>query len=66
MNTFKDQNLNIISLALKEREAEMLSPVATLSVAGVRRFNDARLEEGYRQTFSRNGRPREWMGIGRE
>ena len=52
MDTFKDKNLNIISLALKEREAEMLSPVATLSVAGVRRFHDARLEEGYRQTFS--------------
>ena len=52
MDTFKDQNLNVISLALKEREAEILSPVATLSVAGVRRFHDARLEEGYRQTFS--------------
>jgi dGTPase len=52
MDTFKDQNLNIIGLALKERETEILSPVATLSVAGVRRFHDARLEEGYRQTFS--------------
>lgn len=52
MDTFKDQNLNIISLALKERETEILSPVATLSVTGVRRFPDERLEEGYRQTFS--------------
>ena len=52
MDTFKDQNLNIISLALKERETEILSPVATLSDAGVRRFHAARLEEGYRQTFS--------------
>ena len=52
MDTFKDQNLNIISLALKERETEILSPVATLSDAGVRRFQDVRLEEGYRQTFS--------------
>ena len=52
MDTFKDQNLNIISLALKERETEILSPVATLSASGVRRFHDARLEEGYRQTFS--------------
>ena len=52
MDTFKDQNLNIISLALKEREAEILSPVATLSDTGVRRLHDARLEEGYRQTFS--------------
>jgi dGTPase len=52
MDTFKDQNLNIISLALNERETEILSPVATLSVTGVRRFHDARLEKGYRQTFS--------------
>ncbi len=52
MDAFKDKNLNIISLALKERETEILSPVATLSVAGVRRFHDVRLEEGYRQTFS--------------
>jgi len=52
MDTFKDQNINIISLALKERETEILSPVATLSHTGVRRFHDARLEEGYRQTFS--------------
>lgn len=52
MGTFKGQNLNIISLALKERETAILSPVATLSVAGVRRFHDANLEEGYRQMFS--------------
>lgn len=52
MDTFKDQNLNIISLALKERETEILSPMATLSDTGVRRLQDARLEEGYRQTFS--------------
>ena len=52
MDTFKDQNLNIISLALKERETEILSPLATLSDTGVRRLQDARLEEGYRQTFS--------------
>lgn len=52
MDTFKDQNLNVISLALKEREAEILSPVATLSNTGMRRVHDARLEEGYRQTFS--------------
>ena len=52
MDTFKDQNLNIISLALNERETEILSPVATLSVTGVRRFHDVRLEKGYRQTFS--------------
>jgi dGTPase len=52
MDTFKDQNLNIIRLALKQRETEILSPVATLSAAGVRRSHDARLEWGYRQTFS--------------
>jgi dGTPase len=52
MDTFKNQNLNIIGLSLKERETEILSPVATLSASGMRRFHDARLEEGYRQTFS--------------
>lgn len=52
MDTFKEQNLNLISLALKERETEILSPVATLSAAGMRRFREAVLEEGYRQTFS--------------
>jgi len=52
MDKFKDKNLNIISLALNERETEILSPMATLSDAGVRRFHDARLDEGYRQTFS--------------
>jgi len=52
MGTFKDRNLNSIGLALKAREAEILSPAATLSIAGVRRSHDARLEEGYRQTFS--------------
>ncbi len=52
MDTFKDQNLNMIRLALKQRETEILSPVATLSAAGLRRSHDARLEWGYRQTFS--------------
>jgi dGTPase len=52
MDTFKDQNLNNISLALNVRETEILSPVATLSDSGVRRFRDVRVEEGYRQTFS--------------
>jgi dGTPase len=52
MDTFKDQILNNISLALNARETEILSPVATLSDSGVRRFRDVRVEEGYRQTFS--------------
>ena len=37
MDKFKDQNLEIISVALKQRENEFLSPVATLSEPGVRR-----------------------------
>ena len=52
MDTFKVQNLNNISLALNARETEILSPVATLSDSGIRRFRDVRVEEGYRQTFS--------------
>ena len=52
MDIFKDQNLNIISMALKDRETKILSPVATVSDTGVRRLHDPRLEEGYRQTFS--------------
>ena len=52
MDTYKDQKHNIISLTLKKRETEILSPEATLSVTGVRRFHDVRLEEGYRQKFS--------------
>lgn len=51
-NEFNDQSLDVIRLAMKEREKEILSPIATLSAAGVRRFGDARLGKGYRQTFS--------------
>ena len=42
----------MISKALAQRENEILSPIATLSSTGVRRFPDERLAEGYRQTFS--------------
>jgi dGTPase len=52
MDAFKDRHLGMISKALKERETVSLSPVATLSVQGVRRHRDARLDEGYRQMFS--------------
>ncbi len=52
MDVFKDQNLDLISKALQEREKTILSPIATLSAHGVRRRHDIRLEEGYRQTFS--------------
>ena len=52
MDVFKDQNLGLISKALQERETESLSPIATLSAQGVRRRQEIRLEEGYRQMFS--------------
>ena len=52
MEKFKKQNLSRISNALAHRESEILSPLATLSSTGVRRSYDARLAEGYRQTFS--------------
>jgi len=42
----------MIQLALEQREREILSPIATQSAAGVRRFEDTRLEEDYRQPFS--------------
>jgi dGTPase len=42
----------MIQLALEQRERENLSPIATQSAAGVRRFEDTRLEEDYRQPFS--------------
>jgi dGTPase len=52
MDVFKDQNISMISKALKERESGSLSLVATLSAQGLRRHHEVRLEEGYRQTFS--------------
>ncbi len=42
----------MIQSALEQRESENLSPIATLSGAGVRRHHDTRLEEGYRLAFS--------------
>ncbi|MGD9278428.1 MAG: phosphohydrolase, partial [Desulfobacterales bacterium] len=52
MARFDEENLNALGVALKQRETEILSPIATLSVAGVRRFREVRLEEGYRLKFS--------------
>ncbi|MEA1945850.1 MAG: HD domain-containing protein [Thermodesulfobacteriota bacterium] len=52
MARFKDKTLDTLSVALKQRETEILSPIATLSVAGMRRFPEVRLEEGYRLIFS--------------
>ena len=51
-NEFKEQTLDAVQLALKEREKEILSPIATPSTDGVRRHSDVRLEKGYRQAFS--------------
>ena len=52
MVRFKDKNLEMIRVALRQRESEMLSPVATLSTEGVRRFHDVPSEQGFRQIFS--------------
>jgi len=52
MAGFKEKNLDLLRLALRQRETEMLSPIATLSSAGVRRVHEVRLEQGYRQIFS--------------
>ena len=52
MDKFNDESLDMIGLALKQRESEILSPIATLSAAGVRRFHNDRFEEGYRLAFS--------------
>ena len=45
-----DMTLN--RTALNRREAEMLSPIAALSIYGVRRLHEEHLESGYRQAFS--------------
>ena len=47
-----DDMFTLITDALDQREQERLSPVATLSVAGIRRRPEPKLEDGYRQTFS--------------
>ena len=52
MVKFKDERLDMIRLALKQRETKILSPIATFSAEGVRRFHGELLEEGYRQSFS--------------
>jgi dGTPase len=52
MGIYKNDRLAMIQLALEQRERETLSPIATQSAAGVRRFEDTRLEEDYRQPFS--------------
>jgi len=52
MGIYKNDRLAMIQLALEQRERETLSPIATQSAAGVRRFEDTRLEDDYRQPFS--------------
>ncbi len=52
MGIYKNDRLAMIQLALEQRERETLSPIATQSAVGVRRFEDTRLEEDYRQPFS--------------
>jgi len=52
MEQYNNDPLDMIRLALKQRESEILSPIATLSAAGVRRCRDVDLERGYRQAFS--------------
>ena len=52
MGIYKNDRFVMIQLALEQRERETLSPIATQSAAGVRRFEDTRLEEDYRQPFS--------------
>ena len=52
MGIYKNDRLAMIQSALEQRERETLSPIATQSAAGVRRFEDTRFEEDYRQPFS--------------
>jgi dGTPase len=52
MEKSENDCLEMINRALEQREREFLSAVATQSAAGRRRFHDASLDEGYRQSFS--------------
>lgn len=52
MTKFDSRMLEKIRTVLAEREARILSPMATPSTAGVRRRPEPRLEEEYRQNFS--------------
>jgi len=46
--------LDNIRLALNQREAESLSPLATLSSKGFHRSHEEKLKHGYRQAFSQD------------
>jgi len=52
MKTFKNSALDMIKLALDQRESENLSPAATLNKNAVRRMDEKKIETGYRQAFS--------------
>ena len=52
MKKFKNSALDMIKLALDQRESENLSPAATLNRNAVRRVEEKKIETGYRQAFS--------------
>ncbi len=52
MKKSKDFTLDMIKLALEQRESEKLSPVATLNKNAVRRMDEKKIETEYRQAFS--------------
>jgi len=52
MKKSKDFTLDMIKLALEQRESENLSPVATLNKNAVRRMGEKKIETEYRQAFS--------------
>ncbi len=47
-----DDKLTQIRIDLNKHEADSMSPYATLSHQGIRRFEDNQIESGYRQSFS--------------
>ncbi len=52
MERFETDSLSLLRSALNQREEEILSPVATLSARGVRRYPEAQRQGAYRQDFS--------------
>ena len=44
--------LNQIKMALNQRQNEILSPVATMDIQGIRRIPEQQVEFGYRQNFA--------------
>ncbi len=49
---YADSILNRIKSALNSKEEERLSPIAAMNKNAIRRYNDKKLERGYRQAFS--------------